>query len=199
MYTYVQWYIWCIILSMQNTTTPEAVAKHPPVRNSPRIMAKKVGNISLLLNRWYCAKHQPFSGHCMFFFVLVMLSTYTIHPKLKVFFFFLQYYVLLYPDSVHRSDNYLAVATDIKKCVKHWRFCGYSHLATMISWTLIHITLINIIWIISSCCIFKQTCHYKFIISVDFIDEVHATFQESSSLYMYIVRYWNCIICITNY
>ena len=49
-------------------------------------------------------------------FLLILLHY---PPQIEsVFFSFFQGYILFYPDSVNRSGNYLAVATDINKCVK---------------------------------------------------------------------------------
>ena len=54
---------------------------------------------------------------------LTFTSYYVFHlgypAAIENVYFFLQDYVLVYPDSCHRKGTYLATASDIKKCALH--------------------------------------------------------------------------------
>ena len=93
----------------------------PPQRNAPRIIAF-VGEESI---QYFVVVEQEVLCQLPNFFqslYVLFCSYYAFHlhypPQVESVFFFFQDYILLYPDSVNRSGNYLAVATDINKCVK---------------------------------------------------------------------------------
>ena len=108
------------IVIIQNTS-PEAMARLPPARNSPCIIAV-LGEES---RQYFIVIEQAILCQVPTFFqalYILFCSYYAFHlhypPQVQCVFFFLQDYILMYPDSVNRSGNYLAVATDINRHVK---------------------------------------------------------------------------------
>ena len=102
----------------QITDTPEHASKEAPARNSPRIAAfvgeENKQYFILVEQKILC--QVPSIQFALF---IVFSAYYVIHleyPKqLKNVMFFLQDYVLSYPDSLRRPATYQATASDLKK------------------------------------------------------------------------------------
>ena len=108
------------IYCTQNTSSPEALARLPPARNSPRIIAV----IAEESRQYFIVIEQAVLCQVPTFFqalYILFCSYYAFHlhypPQVQSVFFFLQDYILMYPDSVNRSGSYLAIATDINRHV----------------------------------------------------------------------------------
>ena len=98
--------------------TPEHVCKEAPMRNSPRIAAfigEETKQYFVLVEQDVLC--QVPSVHLALF--IAFSAYYVFHleyPKqLKSVMYFIQDYVLAYPDSLRRPASYLATASDIKK------------------------------------------------------------------------------------
>ena len=100
------------------TETPEHVCDEVPIRSYPRIAAfvgEEQKQYFVLVERKVLCQVPSFQ---MALFI-TFSSFYVFHleyPKLlKHTMFFLQDYVLAYPDSLRRQGSYLGTASDIKK------------------------------------------------------------------------------------
>ena len=150
-------------------TSPETLAKLHPVRNSPRIMAV----LAEESRQYFIIIEQAILCQVPTFFqalYILFCSYYAFHlhypPQLQSVFFFLQDYILVYPDSVNRSSSYLAIATDINRYVNTaWGYgyvCTSPIIAIIISF---HINFVHFhkimtlykLWFMSSC-----YCHYYY-------------------------------------
>ena len=127
----------------------EEAYRKPPLRNSPRIAEFK--NIAVL-SKFYIVCEQftlceaPSLQSALFY----MFSAYYIfnleYPKqASNVFYFLQDYILSYPDSLKRPSTYLAVASDIKRNLCNWMSCFDSFIVTVT----IYVLLVTIIeWVV---------------------------------------------------
>ena len=103
---------------IQLTTAPEEVAKESPPRNSPRFVAfvgERQTQYYVLVEQTVLCQVPSFQDALF----VTFSSYYVFHlgypTAIENVYFFLQDYVLAYPDSCRRKGTYLATASDIKK------------------------------------------------------------------------------------
>lgn len=107
---------------MQVTENPQDIASQPPYRNAPRIAAFMSGDEEfqyiLIVEQRVICKTAAFSNALFIMFSLYYIFHLEYPKSVKNVMFFLQDYVLGYPDSLKRPGVYLAKASDIKKLSK---------------------------------------------------------------------------------
>jgi hypothetical protein len=106
---------------IQPTTTPEEVAKEIPPRNSPRFVAfvgERQTQYYVLVEQKILCQVPSFQDALFVTFSAYYVFHLGYPTAIENVYFFLQDYVLAYPDSCRRKGTYLATASDIKKCVQ---------------------------------------------------------------------------------
>ena len=97
----------------------QEVYRKPPTRNSPRIAAFKneAGNLQFFIICEQLTLCEAPNLKSTLFYVFACYYVFNLeYPKpAQNLFFFLQDYILSFPDSFKRPSTYLAVASDIKR------------------------------------------------------------------------------------
>ena len=103
---------------MQLPKTPAEAAKELPLRNSPRIAAflgDETRQYFIIVEQTVLCQVPSFQFALFLFFSAYYVFHLEYPKSIKNIMFFLQDYVLAFPDSLNRPGTYLATASDINK------------------------------------------------------------------------------------